>query len=206
MKKMMIVVALVAMSATAAFAQFSYGVKGGLNFSSVSNMDKLLGDNTKMKPSFYLGAFAEYKVNDFFGISPELVYSRQGLAADVEMEYLGFEEEGDVKTKYRLNYLNVTVLAKFYVLEGLSVDFGPQFGFLLSSKLYMEAGGEDETEDMKDTNKGFDLSVGLGLTYNFNQFFVQGRYNLGLTDVAKDNESDDKFRNNVIQFGVGYRF
>ncbi len=180
MKKMMIVVALVAMSATAAFAQFSYGVKGGLNLSSVSNMDEE-GVDVKMKPSFYLGAFAEYKVNDFFGVSPELVYSRQGVAAEYTDE-----------------------LAKFYVLEGLSVDLGPQFGFLLNSKQYVKVGGEDETEDLEGV-KGFDFSVGMGLTYNFDQFFVQGRYNLGLTDIWKDNEGD-KARNNVIQFGVGYRF
>ncbi len=196
MKKMMIVVALVAMSATAAFAQFSYGVKGGLNLSSVSNMDEE-GVDVKMKPSFYLGAFAEYKVNDFFGVSPELVYSRQGVAAE-------YTDEVKVKLKYRLNYLNVPVLAKFYVLEGLSVDLGPQFGFLLNSKQYVKVGGEDETEDLEGV-KGFDFSVGMGLTYNFDQFFVQGRYNLGLTDIWKDNEGD-KARNNVIQFGVGYRF
>ena len=30
--------------------------------------------------------------------------------------------------------------------------------------------------------------------------------NLGLTDTMKDNMSDKKLKNNVIQVGVGYRF
>ncbi|RZJ55928.1 MAG: PorT family protein, partial [Flavobacterium sp.] len=33
-----------------------------------------------------------------------------------------------------LSYLNVPIMAKYYVIEKLSLEAGPQIGFLLSAK------------------------------------------------------------------------
>jgi opacity protein-like surface antigen len=191
MKKILFLAAAAIMTANVASAQFTYGVKGGLNLANISNLEM------DMKPSIYVGAFGEYQISDFFGVAGELVYSRQGAAASAE----------GVKTKTRLSYLNVPVLAKLYIADGLSLDLGPQFGFLTGAKQWVEAEGASGSVDIKDTVNGFDLSVGMGLSYNITEnILVQGRYNLGLTDGFKNNESDDKFKNNVIQVGVGYRF
>lgn len=194
MKKVILFAAVLAMSASAAMAQVSFGPKAGLNLANISNFD---GD---MKPGFYAGAFAEYQISDFFGVAGELLYSGQGSKDSYT------DESGKYDVKQNLDYLNVPVLAKLYIAEGLSLDLGPQFGFLLSAKLKGEEDGVDVSVDNKDAYNGFDLSAGMGLTYNIGQFMIQGRYNLGLTDVMKNNEGDDKYKNNVIQFGVGYRF
>ena len=191
MKKTLLVLAACLVLGTAAKAQnwedWSYGVKGGLNFSNITG-----DDNGKMKFSFNLGAFAEYRFNDFFGIQPEVVYSRQGA----------YEKEGGAKAWYRMNYINVPILAKLYVLENLSVDLGPQFGILLNSKAKLKEGGSSEKHDMVDM-KGADVSFAMGLTYRVNyNWDVNFRYNLGLTDVNKNGDG----KNGVIQLGVGYRF
>lgn len=191
MKKILFLAAAVILTANMASAQFTWGVKGGLNLANISNLEM------DMKPSIYVGAFGEYQVSDFFGVAGELVYSRQGAALSAD---------GD-KTKTRLNYLNVPVLAKFYVAKGLSIDLGPQFGFLIGAKQWAKVDGNSASVDIKDVVKGFDLGVGMGLSYNISDnILVQARYNLGLTDGWKNNDSDDKFKNNVIQVGVGYRF
>ena len=96
--------------------EFYFGPKFGFNVASISD-----GLN-KSKFSFHLGAFAEFKFNDLFGLQTELIYSRQGDK----------EKSGGVKTWARVNYLNIPVLAKFYVWEGVSVDLGPQLGFALN--------------------------------------------------------------------------
>ena len=204
MKKFVILAAFAVMSASA-FAQFTYGVRAGLNLATISNAKLLVGEDVvKMKPSLYVGAFGEYKVGDFFGLSADLIYSRQGVSFDA----FSFEEEGEEwsipKSNMRLNYLNLPIMARLYVLEGLSVDLGPQFGILLGAKVWSD--GVDDTEDIKDEIQSLDVSFGAGLTYNIGKFLIQGRYNLGLTDCMKDNNGDKKFKNNVIQFGVGYRF
>tara|TARA_R110002050_G_scaffold37652_2_gene93246 strand:+ start:3956 stop:4225 length:270 start_codon:yes stop_codon:yes gene_type:complete len=67
--------------------------------------------------------------------------------------------------KYKLNYLNATVLAKFMVAEGFSLEVGPQVGFLLSAKEEYSSTGDSGTDDIKDSLKGTDFSAAIGLGY-----------------------------------------
>lgn len=139
--KRVILFAVAVLIVCAAKAQFSagdfiYGGKVGLNVTNISNM------GVKAKASIHIGAFAEWKMNDFIGISPEFVYSRQGAA----------DKTGGVKTKVRVNYLNIPILAKLYVLENLSVDLGPQLGFALNGKSVAKAEGVTVKDKMEDLN------------------------------------------------------
>lgn len=189
MKKFVFLIAAAALS-TGAFAQVDLGVKGGLNLANFT-------DGASMKPSFYLGGFAEYTFNSFFGVQAEVVYSRQGL----------FDKEDGDKMWLRYNYLNIPILAKIYVLPQLSLDLGPQFGILLNSKMKMKSGGVTATVDY-DTAKSFDVSVPIGLSYRItDNIEVSGRYLIGLTKVSEDIAGFEvKSKNSVIQLGVGYRF
>jgi predicted porin len=196
MKKIVLLAVMLVMSASAAFSQVSFGVKGGLNLANATNLE----GETDMKTSFYVGGLMEYRISDFFGISPELLYSRQGVQ---------YKEEG-VTVRVRLNYINLPVLAKIYVAEELSLDLGPQFGFSIDSDIWAKSGSQTATLDLPNSDYGipspnaFDVSFAMGLTYNFSKCFVQGRYNLGLTNIFEDDEMNSK--HSVIQVGVGYRF
>ena len=189
MRKMILLAAVLAVSASAAFSQASFGVKGGLNLSNVTNSD------ADMKMGYYGGLFGEYQVNDFFGVAGELLYSNQGTKG---------KEEG-VDITINMNYLNIPVLAKLYIAEGLSLDVGPQFGLLMSAKGKAKQNGSTSSGDLKDKFSGTDVSAAVGLTYNLGNILIQGRYNLGLTDTEKESGSE-KYKNAVIQLGVGYRF
>ena len=101
----------------------SFGVKGGLNVSSVTNTDQD-GVNSKSLIGFHVGFFSEFMISDNFAIQPELLYSAQG----VKLESDG--DNGDVK----LDYINIPVMAKYYVANTFSLEFGPQIGFLVSAK------------------------------------------------------------------------
>ena len=116
--------------------EFFFGPKFGFNVASISD-----GLN-KSKFSFHLGAFAEFKFNDLFGLQTELIYSRQGDRG----------KHKDVKTWARVNYLNIPVLAKFYVWEGISVDLGPQLGFALNGKSKTKSGGTEVKTDIDHLN------------------------------------------------------
>lgn len=143
-----------------------------------------------------MGAFAEFKVNDYFSVQPELVYSRQGLRAE--------KLEG-WKRRARVNYLNIPVLAKFYVWDELSVDLGPQFGFALNGKYKFSKDGDSEKRKIRDLNT-FDLSFALGLSYNWEDFMFSARYNFGITNVIDKDAAGDNNKNHVFQLSVGYRF
>ena len=198
MKKVFLLIAAAALS-SGAFAQgynqwevrgWDFGVKAGVNFSDVSDLDN--GD-TKMMTGFYAGAFAEYRINYWFGVQAEALYSTQGTKF----------ENSPLKFELKQDYINVPILAKFYVLDNLSVDVGPQFGFLVNDEAKLKAGSWEPTFDADP--KSFDFSVGLGLNYTlFDHLDITARYNLGLTDSYEGLSGTN--RNGVIQVGLGYRF
>lgn len=157
-----------------------------------------------MKFNYQAGAFLEYKfANSRFAIAPEVVFAAQGTKVSVE-------EIGATKVDYdyNVNYVNVPVMAKFYVTPDFSIDFGPQLGVNVYSKVTMKTTvGESEapkvTEDIKDHTKDIDFGLGLGGTYNLSEnAFVQARYTMGLTKAFENGES----KNGNIQVAFGYRF
>ena len=180
--------------------EINFGVKAGLNLASLVGSDDL--DDYDMRTSFHFGAVAEIGISDKFSFQPELLYSAEGAKA----------EESGFKSTLKLDYLVLPLMAKYYLVEGLSVEAGPQIGFLLSAKSKFEGGDESETEDIKDNLKGIDFGVNFGAGYKLDNGLNFGaRYNLGLADIndfddGERESSSDKIKNGVIQISVGYSF
>lgn len=184
MKKVLLVTVLTALGFVNANAQkIKFGVKGGFNVSTIS------GDNSKdydYVTSYNLGVMSEIKLTEKFSFQPELMYSRQGFTA----------VNNDVVA---LNYLNIPLMGKYYVTKGLSVEAGPQIGFLLSAK--------QESTDVKEFFKKTDYGVNLGLGYKLENGLNFGlRYNLGLSNINNVDGVSDKNRNGVSQISIGYFF
>jgi long-subunit fatty acid transport protein len=178
-------------------AQVTFGAKAGVNFSDITG-ERV--DSFDGRTSFHFGVVAEIEISEKFSFQPELIYSSQG--SDYSEDFDGESFDGTVK----VDYLNLPLIAKYYVTEGFSVEAGPQIGFLLSAKDEYE----DEEDDIKDFLKGTDFGINLGLGYKLdNGLFFSARYNLGLTDNldVDDFETDGaEYKNSVIQIGVGYFF
>lgn len=195
MKKIFLSLAAVLAIGTVAHAQqeVKFGPKAGVNFSNLSGLD-----NTDMKVGFHVGAVAEIKFNDKFSVQPELVYSSQGTKWSSDLPLVG-----KVETKINQDYINVPIMAKYYIVDGFSVEAGPQVGFLVKSEI--KAG--DEKQDSKDAFKSVDFGLNFGLAYDLPMgAFVNARYNLGLADIRENTDGGDAIKNSVIQVGVGYKF
>lgn len=207
---------LVAFS-TSALAQqeVKFGPKAGVNF---ANLNGDVEDN-KMLIGFHVGAFAEIKFNDKFAIQPEIVYSAQGTKMDYSETLMGITYSTETDTK--INYINVPIMAKYYIVPSFAVEAGPYVGFVASanSKGSSTVAGvtTEYDEDFKDEINTVDFGLGFGASYNMdNGFFIGARYNLGLTTVDKDytetvggiqvNVEAANIKNGVIQVGVGYKF
>jgi opacity protein-like surface antigen len=98
-------------------------------------------------------------------------------------------------------------MAKFYVSKGLSLEAGPQIGFLLKSEVDIEVNNalfaSSTTEDVKDFTKSTDFAFNIGAGYQLNSGLnFNLRYNIGLTDAYEDIDA----KNSVFQVGVGYTF
>ncbi|WP_297868493.1 porin family protein [uncultured Flavobacterium sp.] len=209
------------LSAVFLFSALSYaqdvkfGAKVGLNISNLS------GDveDTKSLIGAHLGGFAEISISEKFAIQPELLFSMQGAKSEYSESDVDYSYSEESKTK--LNYLNVPILAKYYVAEKFALLAGPQFGILMSAKEDFEFSENDngitdsgsESIDAKEFYKSLALSFNLGASYSITEnFFIDARYNLGLSSIAKDytdefgNSTSLKINNNVFQFSVGYKF
>lgn len=207
MKKVFLV-ALMAFSLVAT-AQINFGVKGGVNLSDLNSSSSLI--KLDSKASYHVGVMAEILLGGKFGIQPEILYSAQG--AEFKSKIQGVEAGG----KLKLDYISVPVMAKIYIIPGLSVEAGPQFSFNTSSKTELGALGLKKDFDVKKIIKKYDVSLCFGAGYKFSKFSVNARYNLGVSDIYKDGGSDsdidinkifstDKLRNGVLQVSVGFYF
>ncbi len=202
MKKIVLAAIAVVSFGFANAQDVKFGIKGAINLHTLTGDV----DNASSKVGFQAGAFAEFKLSDKFAIQPELLYSTQGA----KIEYSESEYDYNYNSKVRLGYLNIPVMAKFYIIDKLSVEAGPQIGFLLSAKSkYEETNGNEhysETENVKDGFKSVDFGVNFGAAYDFTENLSLGaRYNLGLTNISKDSDIT-KIKNSVFSLSIGYKF
>ena len=109
-------------------------------------------------------------------------------------------------TKARVGvFLNIPILANFYVWKGLAIKAGLQPGFKLSSKEEGELGGKRTTFNLDDEVNNFDVAVPLGISYDFGHLVLDARYTIGLKRILKD-KSDLDCKNITFQIGLGYKF
>ena len=64
MKKILMTVAFAALAIAGANAQTKFGVRAGLNLADVAIKENDVKGETKIRPSFYAGALAEFAFND----------------------------------------------------------------------------------------------------------------------------------------------
>ena len=173
-----------------------YGVKAGLNMTSMSN-DMAFDPGFGMGVGFRVGGFLNMrwgyrtenssKGTGLWGFQPELVYSNQAVKTDA----------GDVK----MNYIAVPLLLKVYPTTALSIEVGPELSYLISTSPSTMAvdGAEIKVGDCKGMNVG----LAAGLAYDFEMGLTVGaRYTYGFTDMAKNL----KWKNSNIQVTVGWMF
>ena len=170
----------------------SFGVKGGVNFATVTGEDI---DSPDARTSFHVGGLVEVPVSDMFSVQAEAMYSGKGFDFDYE------GSDGD-KAELQLDYIDVPILAKIYLTEGFSVEAGPQFSFLVNEELDYNP-NSDSGDIVLDEAQSIDVGLAGGLTFQTEMgIFATGRYTYGLSDVYKDAD----IHNSTFQIGIGYKF
>lgn len=191
---------VVAFSLVATNAQdIKFGAKAGLN---IANLTGDTDSSIDSRIAFHAGAVAEFLISEKFSVQPELLFSAQGAKNE-------YTEEGNVvKSTMKLNYLNLPIMAKYYVIKGLSLEAGPEIGMKLSAKTKAEANGVSATVDIGDNIENIAFGLNLGAGYKLdNGLNFNIRYNLGLSNIAKGSDNDDSsVKNSVFQVSVGYFF
>lgn len=197
MKKILVVAALM-LSSVSTFAQHAVGSfnlqpKVGV---SIANLTEL--KDTDPRVGVVAGVEGEYQASDIFSVSAGVLYSMQGSKYAYELLNQKY------KSTNKLDYINVPIMANVYVTKGLAVKLGVQPGFNVSSSNKQEvntfAGSGSSTFDVKA--KSVDFSIPVGLSYEYNNFQLDARYNWGLTKAFENG----KAKNSVFQITLGYKF
>jgi len=189
MRKLSILTVMAFLTFISANSQdFAFGIKGGVNVASVGgNSYAGIGGLSSFgsKVSFHIGGLVEIPISEKLAVQPELLYSSQG-------SNWAFNSSGN---KLKLDYLNLPVMVKYYIIEGLNAEAGPVAGFLLS------------TNANKEDFNSLDIAVGVGASYKIgDNLFVGLRYNKGIMNINKDSDLNGTNQNNVFQISAGYAF
>lgn len=173
-----------------------YGVKAGLNMSSMGN-DMAFDPGFGMGVGFRLGGFLNMRWGQrtensspgtgLWGFQPELMYSYQSVNSDA----------GHVN----MNYVSLPLLLKIYPTAAFSIEVGPELSCLIATSPSTMA--VDGVEIKVGDCKGLKAGASAGLAYDFEMGLTVGaRYTYGLTGMAKNL----KWKNSNIQVTVGWMF
>lgn len=161
------------------------GIKAGANYDWLATGDGSVYD-LRPEVGYHAGLVSEFKMCDKFAFQAEALYSHSSYKFDGNGNNSG--------AKIEINQIQVPVLAKFYLVKGLSLELGPQATVIVDSKVN---GG--------DLNfRKYNFAAASGLAYDFNSgAFIQARYTYSFLDLENGTNGHNQFG---IQASVGYKF
>ena len=186
-------VAAISANAQNEVGQFTLQPKVGINIATIT------GDgDQKAKVGLVAGVEGEYGITENFGLAFGALYSMEGCKYPANRLVNGANDN----VKFNFDYINVPVLAQYYLAKGFAAKAGVQFGFNVRHK----ASYDGETVDIEETGfkvNTFNFSVPVGLSYEYESFVLDARYNIGITKIFKD---ADQGRNSTFSITLGYKF
>ena len=193
-------VAAISANAQNEVGQLTLMPKAGINISTITGDI----DGKKSKVGLVAGIEAEYGITEKFGLQFGLLYSMEGykgkgIAVTGQGEQIGAYL---TDAKYNFDYLNIPILAQYYVVKGLAVKAGIQPAFNVRGKWSVD-GNSGKMKDVGYEPKAFNFSIPVGLSYEYQNFVLDARYNIGVTKLVKD---ADQGRNSTFAITLGYKF
>ena len=181
--------------------------------------------DSRYKAGFDGGVDFFYQAGQRQAVSLGVEYQMMGYRYP-DLEQVDADEIHTGWSEQRLTsgYLAVPLKAHYYLVKGLSVNAGVQVGFLLHAKYHQvesnfyydkegklqyvqDANGniqkDVETDsDVKDAYNKVDVSIPIGVSYEFMNVVAGVRYNLSFTKANKLLNG----KNRCFVFTVGYKF
>lgn len=185
-------------TALAASAQLSFGVKAGLNMSTITDVD-----DSKMKIGYKIGPTVEYALDENMAIQSALLLSSKGVKRDV-LDYTRNANYLELPISFAYKY-PIAYDTKIYA------NAGPYFAYGIFGKTKTKtevAGVERETKyDTFDDDrmKNFDMGLTFGVGLEITQFNFGLNYDLGLTKISDEILYKDS-KNGNFWISLGYKF
>ena len=206
LKKIILLITFLACLTITASAQSllptKYGIKVGLNFSSlsISSIEGVKPTVNSSQIGIAAGACVHIPLSDKWYINPEVLYSQKGASFNYEFTHsyamLGSEGEKDeyaTTNQLTLSYVELNPTISFKASDKLSLNFGPSVSFLIGEKYTYT---QDPTGNPLNTthilNSGLveaaSLDVGLNLGFSYfiaENFSIDNRVYTGFMKAAE---------------------
>jgi hypothetical protein len=209
----MLLLFIVTTSNVLAWEMTAKGIKGGVNFATLTGPDREFFDSVPLKlTTFSIGGFMIFTKDDKINIQPEVYYCRKGVKYD--------ENDGTLTCK--MDYLEIPVLGTYKLAENIRAFAGPSLGIYMGGTYDLSVDDEgysyNESGAMTEwfTMSSIDFGLVLGGSYSSGKIIFDARYAFSLSSVVTGYEfwvdgelvedSGLIVKNNLIQLLVGYKF
>lgn len=189
---------LVAALSFSAKAQFSLGVKGGVNFSNLSVNNGQI--NATSLPGYQIGLWS--RIGKGFYVQPEVYLGSSG--SNFDFQYTQSNQTVTESGKVRFTTLNVPLLlGQSFGLSKLNFRLmaGPMYSYFLDNNVNLSQNVKNAYQDFgnyRNSTLGYQAGAGVDVL----NFSVDLRYEGGLTEV---NPAYGQ-RQNVWHLSLGYKF
>ncbi len=176
--------ALICASITISYAQectgARFGVKGGINFSTLKANDS---EDNNIRTGFNIGLFSKMPLNSIIAIQPELYYTTKGSEVTYNNTFV------DGTASFNVNYIELPVLLVINITKNFNLHAGPYVAVLISGKTKNESNVNlfnfEDNINVDDFNR-VDAGLAAGIGIDFKVLSLGARYNYGLTKVGKE--------------------
>ena len=200
MKKIASILALVFLtivSSAQSLIPIKYGIKAGLNFSSlnISSIEGVHPTDNSSQMGIAAGFIVHIPLSDEWFINPEVLYSQKGASFNYAFTHdyeLNQRDEYKTTNQLTLSYVELNPTISYKATDKLALNFGPSVSFLIGEKyVYTQDPVRDITNITHILTDGLvettslDVGFNLGISYFFTEhFFVDTRVYTGFMEVT----------------------
>lgn len=163
----------------------------GINWSKHFNDKIFIGSDDCVSATFLTGfacgADVQYQLTNAIALSGGLMYSQQGT----KFEYNVMFDEFDERPQFRTHFINIPLLAVMTTRFGVSLKAGLQPEVRVGNKF-------------EGVFNRVNLSIPVGVSYEWNHVCLDLRYNIGVTRLYKGLVGDSNCNNRTIMLTLGY--
>ena len=173
-----VAVALLFAGVQSAQAQFSWGVKGGLNLQKADFDDAMSNLKTDNFTGFFIGPMAEFTIPIIgLGVDGSLLYSQTGMS---------FTGDDGMDETLKSHSIEIPINLKYSIglgkLASVYAAAGPQFAFALSQDKWKDDLTNYTSKPFKKSQLSLNLGVGVKLLGHLQ---AGATYNIPLGDTAE---------------------
>jgi long-subunit fatty acid transport protein len=211
MKKIISILALVFLtivSSAQSLIPIKYGIKAGLNLSSlnISSIEGVNPTDNSSQTGIAAGFIVQIPLSDEWFINPEVLYSQKGAKFNYAFTHdyeINQRDEYKTTNQVTLSYVELNPTISYKATDKLALNFGPSVSFLIGEDITPQDLERDNantahilTDGLVET-ASLDVGLNLGISYFFTEhFFVDSRVYTGFLEVASATQPYEEIINN----------